>query len=1002
MIRRISLTAIAFFAAIVFSGSVFSQERDLFDLTLTSEQKADLEDIISTSKDISKESQEKLQEALDRWEKLENNFANLPKPVQDKINEINRSGFKQKIKAFQKQFKSFDDGLDYLLDKKEKIDQVIYFYDRYRPDSQNPFRSLEVLENAFTDVESLLPEEQEYEYIRNTTVWLIRTGIRYFRTAIQNSLGGLRNIQKQIKDRAGNCIGYVGGDATADSNDPKRKAFTDLGTGETVCYTGVRPVGGELWSNETGNENFIWYSNKWTRLDCGLGDAKELFSYWMLANGNAISASDMILWCTDANRMLLYKNARSWAQREFDKLTTISDCREQLLQYKNRENDLLQLLNAVQNNKDIFTAKYIFQKDGINEKTKLLSDIISKNVLFYGEVRDKDNNIIPGSEITIKTIFGDRTEFTNNGSFEFLVEIPEAEQNNLPFEIIVQADNFSDYQSASRTYDNLQCFDLGIITLNNNGQLLIQPEMSSIKIGESVDFNVSFIDGEGATDVTATALNNSTFTGLTKGTFTIQATYNNLSAIAKVEVTEQECGPNEIWDENRNECICEAGFERNDQGICVDTISNLPEDINCPDPNSEKVWDESLQKYICNCKENFITDPETGLCVEDINALIRQSDCANVPGAVAEWDAVNKIVTCRCTEDFYTWDDAQKKCVPDIQGILDNSDCSQYPNTQPIWDYSLNEPICECKPGYVWNEEGTGCVEGEALQVANSDCSGYFNSRPVWDDETEQVICDCLPGYTWNEEGTGCIPEWEEAISNFDCSQYANTEPVWDPVGKEVYCDCIPGYQWADNNLECERISTEQTMTEDCSRYPNTEPVYDPNSNQYYCDCLPGYKWNSSRTGCVPQRKKPDVNWGDILTTFTSVLLDGTNSGYPGGSAISSGGGNAVNSQPPVVHQSNCNDQQEAGGDAPEVHNINLGTAFGTFNFSYNTISIKDQIIITQGGQTIFNTGCVGESGSVTLNLNGFSNTISVRVNPNCDGNSSGTAWNFTVHCPRN
>jgi hypothetical protein len=134
-----------------------------------------------------------------------------------------------------------------------------------------------------------------------------------------------------------------------------------------------------------------------------------------------------------------------------------------------------------------------------------------------------------------------------------------------------------------------------------------------------------------------------------------------------------------------------------------------------------------------------------------------------------------------------------------------------------------------------------------------------------------------------------------------------------------------------------------------------------------------------------------------VLTAITNTLISSTG-GYPGNN-IPSGSTNPVNNQPPVVHQSNCNDQQEAGGDAPEVHNINLGTAFGSFVFNYQTFDIKDQIIVSQGGQTIFNSGCVGESGSVTLNLNGFSNTISVRVNPNCGG-TSGTAWNFTVHCP--
>ncbi|MCK7541590.1 MAG: hypothetical protein MZV63_67250 [Marinilabiliales bacterium] len=96
--------------------------------------------------------------------------------------------------------------------------------------------------------------------------FMIRTGIAYFRDGIDLALGGLKNIQKQIRDRAGNCIGYIGGDGTADRSDPKRKAFTDLGTGNVICYSGVRPVGGEIWTDETGNAVYLWSSDKWTEL----------------------------------------------------------------------------------------------------------------------------------------------------------------------------------------------------------------------------------------------------------------------------------------------------------------------------------------------------------------------------------------------------------------------------------------------------------------------------------------------------------------------------------------------------------------------------------------------------------------------------------------------------------------------------------------------------------------------------------------------------------------
>ncbi len=91
--------------------------------------------------------------------------------------------------------------------------------------------------------------------------------------------------------------------------------------------------------------------------------------------------------------------------------------------------------------------------------------------------------------------------------------------------------------------------------------------------------------------------------------------------------------------------------------------------------------------------------------------------------------------------------------------------------------------------------------------------------------------------------------------------------------------------------------------------------------------------------------------------------------------------------------------QQEAGKDTPEIHSYNMETNSGSFQFDYETYSIKDRIIIKHDNLQIFDTGCVGESRTVTINFSGSSPVISVEVIPNCGG-SSGTDWTYTVHCP--
>ncbi|MDP9120747.1 MAG: BACON domain-containing protein, partial [Acidobacteriota bacterium] len=99
--------------------------------------------------------------------------------------------------------------------------------------------------------------------------------------------------------------------------------------------------------------------------------------------------------------------------------------------------------------------------------------------------------------------------------------------------------------------------------------------------------------------------------------------------------------------------------------------------------------------------------------------------------------------------------------------------------------------------------------------------------------------------------------------------------------------------------------------------------------------------------------------------------------------------------------KSPCSEQQVAGGDTPETHTIEMGQSSGTFTFYYNTYEIPDQMIVTYQGTVLLDTGCVGQEHSVELTYSGTATTIVVRVNPNCNGSTSGTAWTFTVGCPK-
>lgn len=105
---------------------------------------------------------------------------------------------------------------------------------------------------------------------------------------------------------------------------------------------------------------------------------------------------------------------------------------------------------------------------------------------------------------------------------------------------------------------------------------------------------------------------------------------------------------------------------------------------------------------------------------------------------------------------------------------------------------------------------------------------------------------------------------------------------------------------------------------------------------------------------------------------------------------------------PPIII-TQCDEKQFAGSDTPETHEIDLGKSSGSFEFQYETYSVKDQMIIKYKEKILFDSGCVGTNGLriQPVNYSGWwSKKVIVEVYPNCD-NTTGTQWNFTVKCPK-
>jgi hypothetical protein len=138
---------------------------------------------------------------------------------------------------------------------------------------------------------------------------------------------------------------------------------------------------------------------------------------------------------------------------------------------------------------------------------------------------------------------------------------------------------------------------------------------------------------------------------------------------------------------------------------------------------------------------------------------------------------------------------------------------------------------------------------------------------------------------------------------------------------------------------------------------------------------------------------------GTVGSSYASYAVDKNSTGAArAGTLTFASGLSAIIRQDANVP---CGSTQVAGGDTPVTRTVELGRSSGTFNFSYNTYQIADRIVVTYQGKTLFDTSCVGTSGSVNLTYAGTATSVTVSVTPNCSGGGSSTQWTFTVGCPQ-
>lgn len=268
--------------------------------------------------------------------------------------------------------------------------------------------------------------------------------------------------------------------------------------------------------------------------------------------------------------------------------------------------------------------------------------------------------------------------------------------------------------------------------------------------------------------------------------------------------------------------------------------------------------------------------------------------------------------------------------------------------------------------------------------------TGPPTSPPLWRQNTTVGKWDEIAGETWALEGTQWVAQID-ALATWNCD-----------FGRQV--TCVRGQLLGPQGTPLVGVSVNGRMSGTAAGFlpSNTTQTAITGSSGTFCMevvpeadldlsvICPGGLTVDLGSTVAPDNAGARCSGPDCTDLGTYDTCCFRDSDCPGGERCVAG----------ECRDSSCGAQQTAGADAPERRVIDLGTSNGTFTFSYDMQTVKDQMRVYYEGQQLLDTGCVSGGTTESLSIAGSDTFIVVEVDPNCEG-TTGTAWSFSMTCPQ-
>ncbi len=257
---------------------------------------------------------------------------------------------------------------------------------------------------------------------------------------------------------------------------------------------------------------------------------------------------------------------------------------------------------------------------------------------------------------------------------------------------------------------------------------------------------------------------------------------------------------------------CDSGFEKNEDGYCIDIDECADDALNDCDANA--TCTNTNGGYTCTCNDGYTGDGKSCSDVDEcadpnLNDCDANATCTNTDGGY----------TCECNDGYQ----GNGTFCTDIDECADPMAYNCDPNAACVNTEGGYQ--CTCLDGFEPDASGNGCVDVD--ECANDPCD--FNASCT--NTPGGFTCECDSGYAG--DGFECFDVDECVMDPTICGDNAvctNTEGDYE-------CDCLDGYEM-DQNGDCVNVNEcADPALNDCD--PNATCTDDEPG--YTCACNPGY-----------------------------------------------------------------------------------------------------------------------------------------------------------------